>query len=148
LPIWHKLTLAADWCLGSRRGSLYPLLGEGIFTQDGLAWKHSRELLRRQFVRIQYRNVNIFDRHVTDLVAGLSSAGDGIVDMQPHFFRFTLATTTDFLFGEPVGTLGDDIQDTFANNFDYASLISAYRLRLADFYWVYTNKKFRTACVV
>lgn len=137
-----------DWGLGSRRGGLYPLLGEGIFTQDGRPWKHSRELLRRQFVRIQYQNLKVFDEHVNDLIAGLSSSGDGIVDLQPYFFRFTLATTTDLIFGEPVRTIGDDVQDTFSNNFDYASLISAIRLRLADFHWLYKTKKFRNACGV
>ncbi len=44
--------------------------------------------------------------------------------------------------------LDDDVQDTFANNFDYASMISALRLRLADFHWLYKPKKFRDACAV
>jgi len=85
---------------------------------------------------------------VTDLLSGLASAGNGPVDLQPFFFRFTLATTTDLLFGEPVGTLGDDVQDTFANNFDYAAMICAFRLRLADFHWLYKTKKFKNACGV
>ncbi|CZR65420.1 related to cytochrome P450 CYP4/CYP19/CYP26 subfamilies [Phialocephala subalpina] len=137
-----------DWCLGSRRPGLYPLLGEGIFTQDGKPWRHSREILRRQFVRIQYQNLKVFDEHIDDLISGLTAAGDGIVDLQPFFFKFTLATTTDLIFGEPVGTLGSDVQDTFGNNFDYASMVSALRLRLADFEWLYKPKKYREACAV
>ena len=140
--------IIADWGHGSRRAGLYPLLGEGIFTQDGRPWRHSRELLRRQFVRTSYQNLRPFDEHVNDLLAALYSAGDGVVDLQPHFFRFTLATTTDLLFGEPVGTLGDDFQGTFGKNFDYASSISAIRLRLADLEWLYKTKKFRDACGV
>lgn len=99
-------------------------------------------------MRIQYQNLKVFDEHIDELIAGLSAAGDSVVDMQPHFFKFTLATTTDLIFGEPVGTLGDDVQDTFSNNFDYASLISAIRLRLADFHWLYKTKKFTNACNV
>ncbi|KAE8443610.1 hypothetical protein EG329_001543 [Mollisiaceae sp. DMI_Dod_QoI] len=137
-----------DWGLGSRRPGLYPLLGEGIFTQEGKPWRHSREILRRQFVRIQYQNLKVFDEHINDLISGLTTAGDDIVDLQPFFFKFTLATTTDLIFGEPVGMLDDDVQDTFANNFDYASMISALRLRLADFHWLYKPKKFRDACAV
>jgi cytochrome P450 len=134
-----------DFGLGSRRGGLFPLLGEGIFTQDGRPWKHSRELLRRQFVRMQYQNLKVFNEHVNDLVTNLSSSS-GIVDLQPAFFRFTLATTTALIFGEPVGSLGDEDQNIFANSFDYASLICAIRLRLADFHWAYTPSKFTKAC--
>ncbi|RDW82928.1 hypothetical protein BP5796_04419 [Coleophoma crateriformis] len=137
-----------DWGLGSRRPGLFPLLGEGIFTQDGKPWRHSRELLRRQFVRIQYQNLKVFDEHINDLITGLIQADPGTVDLQPYFFRFTLATTTDLLFGEPVSTLGNDVQDTFGTNFDYASGICALRLRLADLHWLYKTKKFKDACNV
>lgn len=40
----------------------------------------------------------------------------------------------------------DKAYDTFAGSFDYASMISALRLRLADFYWLYTPSKFTKAC--
>jgi len=142
------INLSSDWGLGSRRPGLYPLLGEGIFTQDGRPWRHSREILRRQFVRIQYQNLKVFDEHINDLISGLSAIDDGIVDLQPFFFKFTLATTTDLLFGEPLGTLGHDVQNTFAKNFDYASMICALRLRLADFHWLYKTKKFKASCGV
>ena len=38
-----------DFGLGLRAPTFYPLLGSGIFTQDGLAWKTSRKLLRPLF---------------------------------------------------------------------------------------------------
>ncbi|KAL8699909.1 MAG: hypothetical protein Q9201_005736 [Fulgogasparrea decipioides] len=123
------------------------MLGEGIFTQDGRPWKHSRELLRRQFVRINFKDLSTFDRHVDDLVTGLSSS-DGVIDLQPAFFRFTLATTTALIFGEPDSRLGDEYHETFASSFDYASMISAIRLRLADLEWAYKPKAFRRACDV
>ncbi|KAL8942225.1 MAG: hypothetical protein Q9211_001492 [Gyalolechia sp. 1 TL-2023] len=134
-----------DWGLGTRRAGLFPMLGEGIFTQDGRPWKHSRELLRRQFVRINFKDLSTFDRHVDDLVAGLSSS-DGVVDLQPAFFRFTLATTNTLLFGERDSALKDEDHDEFARSFDYASMISAIRLRLADLEWAYKPKAFRRAC--
>lgn len=131
--------------MGSRREGLYPLLGEGIFTQDGRAWKHSREMLRRQFARIDFKNLNSIDEHVRELVASLQGS-TGVVDLQPAFFRFTLATTTALLFGEPVDDLEDEDRNTFASSFDYASMISAIRLRLADLHWLYTPRKFTKAC--
>ncbi len=142
------LTVAIDWALGSRTGGLYPLLGEGIFTQDGQPWKHSREILRKQFVRTQYQNLEVFDQHIDDLVNLISRAADGVVDLQPYLFRFTLSTTTALLFGEPLGTLGQDVKETFSQNFDYASQISAIRLRLADLHWLYNPTQFRAACGV
>ncbi len=90
----------------------------------------------------------MFDQHIDDLVNILSSAADGIVDLQPYLFRFTLSTTTALLFGETAGTLGDDVKETFSKNFDYASQVSAIRLRLADLHWLYNPQKFRAACGV
>jgi cytochrome P450 len=42
------LTNFNDYGLGLRAPTFHPLLGSGIFTQDGAAWKHSRRLLRPQ----------------------------------------------------------------------------------------------------
>ncbi|KAJ6443705.1 cytochrome P450 [Purpureocillium lavendulum] len=36
----------------------------------------------------------------------------------------------------------------FAEAFDYTSLISAMRMRLADWYWVYNPSKYRKACAL
>jgi cytochrome P450 len=123
------------------------MLGEGIFTQDGRPWKHSRELLRRQFVRIHRQDSKVFDEHVENLISNLRSA-NGVVDLQPHFLRFTLATTTALIFGEPVVALPGAETDTFEKAFDYSSYISAIRLRLADLEWIYKPAKFRKACAV
>lgn len=102
-------------------------------------------MLRRQFARIDFKNLNTFDEHVNNLVTSLQGL-TGVVDLQPHFFRFTLATTTALIFGEPVDDLEDEDRNTFANSFDYASSISAIRLRLADLHWLYTPTKFVKAC--
>ena len=37
----------------NRRGNFYPLLGNGIFTSDGIGWEHSRAMMRPQFARDQ-----------------------------------------------------------------------------------------------
>jgi cytochrome P450 len=102
-------------------------------------------MLRRQFSRIDFKNLSTFDEHVSDLVTSLQGS-TGVVDLQPAFFRFTLATTTALIFGEPVDDLEDEDRNTFASSFDYASMISAIRLRLADLHWLYTPRKFTKAC--
>jgi cytochrome P450 len=108
-------------------------------------WKRSRELLRRQFVRIQYQDVKVFEGPINNLLATLSSS-TGVVDLQPEFFRFTLATTTSLIFGEPFAGLNPSDHETFAENFDYCSLIGTLRLRLANFCFLYNPPKFKRAC--
>lgn len=123
-------------------------LGEGIFTQDGPKWKHSRDLLRRPLTRMGYQDLKGFSEHVDDLISGLSALSDHerIVDLQPMFFRLTLATTTALIFGQPVKSFDGEEQNTFSSSFDYASLTTALRLRLSGLYWAYTPSKYRTAC--
>lgn len=132
--------------LGSRSVGLYPLLGEGIFTQDGPAWKKSREMLRRQFVRMHYQNLRVFDEHVDELIEKLATRADAVVDLQPALFAFTLSTTTALIFGMPVSNLRKDQSDAFQQSFDYASYITAIRIRLADFCWLYSPTKYNEAC--
>lgn len=123
------------------------MIGTGIFTQDGQAWKHSRELLRRQFTRMQYQDLRLFEGPINDLLAYLQSS-TGVVDLQPAFFRFTLTTTISFIFGEPFVDTKKIDNETFAENFDYTSLVSAMRMRLADWCWVYNPSKYRKACAL
>lgn len=40
------------------------------------------------------------------------------------------------------------MQHQFASSFDYASLVSGTRIRLADFYWAYTPPKYTKSCNV
>jgi cytochrome P450 len=63
-----------------------PLLGHGIFTQEGPAWKHSRELLRKQFIRTQYQKSDSFSEHIDNLLARLPVSEEAI-DLQPLFFN-------------------------------------------------------------
>lgn len=121
------------------------MIGEGIFTQDGPAWKHSRELLRRQFVRMQYQNLEGFREHVENLVGSLSDSR-GIVDLQPHFYRLTLNTTIAMILGQSVESFNHEMGDLFSNSFNKASLITATRVRLGDLYFLYAPRGFFAAC--
>lgn len=139
-----------DYGFGDRHGVFAPLLGNGIFTQEGLAWKHSRELLRKQFVRMQYQNMNVFCEHVDNLLASLNSS-IGRVDLQPLFFKFTLDTTTALLLGKSVYSLrAEDTNDTdnkaFAEVFDIAQGGLAKRFRLAPWHSLYSPPQFRRSC--
>jgi len=76
------------------------------------------------------------------------SSTPGPINLEPLFMRYTLSTTTSLLFGESVKAISPLETDTFEESFDYAAYISAFRLRLADFSWLYKPKKFIEACEV
>ncbi|KAJ5335540.1 hypothetical protein N7452_007943, partial [Penicillium brevicompactum] len=68
-----------DYGFGAGPKIFAPLLGNGIFTQEGAAWNHSRELLRKQFMRVQSQSLNHFHEHVDNLIKQLPS--NGVVDL-------------------------------------------------------------------
>lgn len=142
------MTLALEYGYGLRRNIFYPLLGDGIFTQDGKAWKHSREMLRPQFARQQYQDFDMFREHIDNLITCISNEGE-FLDLQPLFFRFTLDTTSAFLFGQSTYSLNssDSVRGvSFAKHFDIAQDYVIKRFRLLDFYWLIDGPKFRKGC--
>ena len=139
---------SADFGYGLRRQIVGPLLGDGIFTQDGAAWKHSREMLRPQFSRQLYQDLDILRDHVDDLIKCILDQGQSL-DLQPLFFRFSLDTASAFLFGDSTYSLranqsGEDIQ--FAESFDIAQDYVVQRYRYLDLYWLIGGRRFREAC--
>ncbi|KAL1626012.1 hypothetical protein SLS56_007070 [Neofusicoccum ribis] len=125
---------------------------DGIFTQDGPAWRHSRELLRPQFARNRAQNFEQIQAAVQKLADQIPDGQP--VDLQPLFFRFTLDTTTFLLFGESIGSLdaigsGHDSaseEADFAEAFTIAQDFLAQRGRLGDLYWLIGGPKFWRAC--
>jgi cytochrome P450 len=78
-------------------------MGSGIFTQDGTAWKHSRALLRPQFSSNRFQNFEEIKNCVESLIEVIPA--NGVVDLQPLFFRLTFDTTTYLLFGKTMSSL-------------------------------------------
>lgn len=138
----------SDYSLGLRAPTFRPLLGSGIFTQDGVAWKHSRQLLRPQFASHRSQNFEQIKRCVENLIAAVPE--DGVVDLQPLCFRLTFDTTMFLLFGSSVeaadwGQVTGQESD-FAKAFNVAQEYLAHRGRLGPFYWALGGKTFRDAC--
>lgn len=142
VPILHKRKVATiepkvvqtvlsldfnSFGLGSARDDLKSFLGEGIFSTDGAAWQHSRNLLRPCFVRSQVDDVELLEQHLQQLLLKVPRDGS-TVDLQPLFFSLTLDTSTHFLFGESTGCLdpnGENKQSLeFAQAFDRCQSIS------------------------
>ncbi|KAI4164930.1 MAG: hypothetical protein LQ342_001563 [Letrouitia transgressa] len=80
-------------------------LGSSIFTTDGEAWHNSRNLIRPQFVKTRVSDLDIFEKHVQRLMSLVKANGQEF-DISELFYQFTLDTTTDFLLGRSVDSLG------------------------------------------
>ncbi|KAK9238923.1 cytochrome P450 [Lipomyces kononenkoae] len=151
-----------DFDLGNRYEAFYPLLGDGIFTLDHEAWSRSRGLLRPQFSRQQVSDVAKLEPYLQDLIARLDRAPAESCDIQELFYKLTIDSATEFLFGQSVNSLrltgpspaADNIPDVkrasqseiaavFARAFDYCQEIVAFRCLLQSWYWLMNPKKFR-----
>ncbi|RDA85536.1 hypothetical protein CP532_3299 [Ophiocordyceps camponoti-leonardi (nom. inval.)] len=140
-----------DFGLGvNRTENFEPLLGNGIFAANGKQWEHSRALLRPQFARKQVSDLDLEESHVQALlsVLGRSRRPDGwtdLVDVQVLFFRLTLDSATEFLFGESVNSqLGAAEQHaSFARAFDRSQDTLSLGARLGVKYWLVHNAEFR-----
>ncbi|KGR04276.1 cytochrome P450 52A4 [Candida albicans L26] len=144
-----------DFSLGTRHGFLYSLLGDGIFTLDGAGWKHSRSMLRPQFAREQIAHVKILEPHMQVFFKHIRKNKGKTFDIQELFFRLTVDSSTEFLFGSSVESLRDETigmspsvknlagRDEFADAFNYSQTINAYRFLLQQFYWLCNGTKFR-----
>ena len=119
-------------------------------------------MLRPQFARDQVADLEVEEHHVQDLMKHLptdASGWTGKVDLSPIFFRLTLDSATEFLFGEsvqsqtaalsndrPVPQIGKLDWTRFAPSFDGATHSLGDRARLADLYFLHNPKKFRDNC--
>lgn len=100
----------------TRKKAFHPLLGWGIFTNDGADWKHSRELLRPNFALDQVADLDNFEEHLGLMVNAIPKDGKTTVDLQELFFSLTIDTATEFLFGESTNVLlGRDSPESKAN---------------------------------
>ena len=112
------------WSLGSRRIHWFTdFLGPGIFSTDGQPWAHSREMLRPNFSKTQVADLNTFETHVSHLIDAIPRDAS-TVELQDLFFRLTIDSATEFLFGESTNCLARDTSTVsasrFANTFNKA----------------------------
>jgi cytochrome P450 len=156
-----------DFGLGERRSGLFrPLLGTGIFTADGKVWEHSRAMMRPQFNRDQISDLRLEEVHVQNLMRALQinqSKWTSQVDLQVLFFRLTIDSACEFLFGESIdsqilnlpenaGLLSSKAKDRaidevkFATAFDRSQAWCSHRTRFMDKYWLVDGLAARRDC--
>lgn len=142
-----------DFSLGIRHAQFLPVLGDGIFTLDGNGWKHLRTMLRPQFAREQVAHVKLLEPHVQVLAKHVRNARGNSLDLQELFFRLTVDSATEFLFGESVESLRDssvgysqelDIPGKFefAEAFNAAQVVLLTRAVVQQLYFLVKGPKF------
>jgi cytochrome P450 len=121
--------------------------------------EHSRALLRPQFSREQVADLNLEETHVQHMLNHLSiQAGwTSQIDLSPLFFRLTIDSATEFLFGQSIQSQNLSSKEGWMHNeqFNWNSLADAFdrgtavlgvRSRLSGFYWLYNPKQFKDDC--
>ena len=151
-----------DFEIGQMRiKNFQPLLGTGIFTSDGKQWEHSRAMLRPQFARDQVSDLVLEEQHVQNMMRALPVDSTGWtpeVDLQVLFFRLTLDSACEFLFGVSIDSQINNLpgnasapstkaairdEKVFAKAFDTSQRYLASRARLLDQHWLLNPSEFR-----
>lgn len=86
-----------DFGLGLRPLHFGPRMGSGIFAQDGAQWRHSRQILRPQFMSNR-SHLERIKSAAENLVASIPR--NEPVDLQSLFFRLTFDTRSSYHSGD------------------------------------------------
>ena len=140
----------------SRHGCIQPLLGDGIFTQDGQKWESSRKLLAPMIRRPTLPDLSIFERHFQQRHESICTS-IRFLDMKPRInmkelsLDASLKTVTEFLLGEsasPAATISKTAEWTkgLATEFNTAFSWISTRERFKNLYWLIDSLEFRKSC--
>ena len=130
-----------------------PFVGKGIMCTDGPFWEHSRALIKPTFARAQIADLHLgaYAAHVRRLIESLPKDGS-TVDLQPLFARLALDSSTEFLFGESVGSLRPDTVSDAAKSFleayNYGQQVVGRRIQLPHWNVLTRDRKFRQSCQI
>lgn len=97
-----------EFIMGLRHAQFKPLLGDGVFTLDGHGWKQSRAMLRPNFSREKVAHTQSLEAHLQNLAKHIRKHQGQPFDIQEYFFRYTVDTATEFLFGHSLFGLMDE----------------------------------------
>lgn len=78
-----------------------PLLGEGIFTEDGPEWRASRQLLASKLYNPRYLVLHVLESHFQDVLQSIALKQDKSlsINLRPLFYDYALDTATDLFLG-------------------------------------------------
>ncbi|KAL9007147.1 MAG: hypothetical protein Q9188_000081 [Gyalolechia gomerana] len=106
---------------------------------------HLQKLVAAPVPTCTILNLDTLCEYADDVIASLFGLS-GVVNLQPYFSRFTLATATALIFQQPNSTIHKAGLAAFSKNFDHASMFSALRIRLQELYWLCSPYSYKKAC--
>lgn len=134
-------------------------LGHGIFSADGKQWERARALLRPQFSRDQVSDLELEERHLQNMLQALptkAGAWSDEVDLKSLFYRLTMDSSSEFLYGESTNTqLSALSEKASAKNAEDTAFVEAFEacqnhislaMLLNEFYKLMETKKFLGKC--
>ncbi len=130
-----------------------PFVGKGIMCSDGAFWEHSRAMIKPTFAKTQIADLHLraYAIHVHKLLHLIPRDGS-TVDLQPLFAQLALDSSTEFLFGESVGTLEPSTVSLDAKSFleayNYGQTAVGRRLQLPKWNFLTEDKKFSASCKI
>lgn len=99
-------------------------------------------MLRPNFVRSQIGDLPTFEKHVKHVIAAIPHDGS-TVDLSELFFRLTMDSATEFLFGESTESLTKKASEGFAESFNRGQDYIANLSRWGKLAWFFpANKQF------
>lgn len=129
------------------------LLGEGIFTEDGAAWRASRRLLASELHKPRYPALHSIESHFQDLLRSIVLNQDSSqrVNLRALLHDYTLDTATDLFLGNSTNILslpskGNNEGKRFSNAFTEATSWLAMRERFKMFAWLVTTPGLIRSC--
>ncbi|GAB1215839.1 hypothetical protein ATERTT37_005036 [Aspergillus terreus] len=142
-----------DFVAGNLRWNVsHQLAGKNIASTDGAEWARYRALLRPQFSRSQISDLDLEERHVQKVMLAIpviNGKWTEPVDIQEIFHRFTIDSSTEFLFGKSVESQISAItgqktaEADFAHHLDKSMEYIGKRARLDKLYWLANNQESR-----
>lgn len=151
-----------DYGIGFVRKKAFGIaLGVGIFSSDGPAWEHSRALFRPQFAKDLINDLEFTEEATRTLFKAMGDPPPGQwtagMDILPLFFRFTLDTSTEFLFGQSTNSqmlsmTGSDEEKRkakeFTDAFQEIQEKMILRMHAGLFFWLIDGLKLRRSIKV
>lgn len=146
---------ANDFDIGTaRQDSLQSVIGSGIFTRMGDAWRESRTLLRPQFARDQVSRLGLEEEHfqiMLNVIGESRGEWTSSFDIQPLIFNYTMDVATEFLFGvsansQMASTCDGSAHAVFQYHWDGAATFFNVRTLLGRFCWMYNPRRFQEHC--
>ncbi|GAA5838846.1 hypothetical protein JCM5353_003486 [Sporobolomyces roseus] len=123
--------------------NLSGLLGNGIFTTDGVEWQSQRKATSKIFTANNFKGVisQSIDTNMSRLMTIIGRHADNgtVFDLSELFFRFTLSTFSEMAFGSNFGALSTETDQPvpFAKAFDYGQVVM--NRRFTNPFWQFTE---------